>query len=47
MIEHGAKQIQAIANAAVPQLTTHCGASYGAGNYGMCGRGLGPRFAFS
>jgi geranyl-CoA carboxylase beta subunit len=47
MIKHGAKQIQAIANATVPQLTIHCGASYGAGNYGMCGRGLGPRFAFS
>jgi geranyl-CoA carboxylase beta subunit len=47
MIKHGAKQIQAIANATVPQLTVHCGASYGAGNYGMCGRGLGPRFAFS
>jgi geranyl-CoA carboxylase beta subunit len=47
MIKHGAKQIQAIANASVPQLTIHCGASYGAGNYGMCGRGLSPRFAFS
>ena len=47
MIKHGSKQIQAIANATVPQLTIHCGASYGAGNYGMCGRGLGPRFAFS
>jgi geranyl-CoA carboxylase beta subunit len=47
MIKHGAKQIQAIANATVPQVTIHCGASYGAGNYGMCGRGLGPRFAFS
>ncbi|MGE5118343.1 MAG: acyl-CoA carboxylase subunit beta [Betaproteobacteria bacterium] len=47
MIKHGSKQIQAIANATVPQLTVHCGSSYGAGNYGMCGRGLAPRFAFS
>ena len=31
----------------VPQLTVMCGASFGAGNYGMCGRGFGPRFAFS
>jgi geranyl-CoA carboxylase beta subunit len=47
MIKHGAKQIQALANATVPQLTVHCGASFGAGNYGMCGRGFGPRFVFS
>ena len=47
MIKHGSKLIQAIANAGVPQVTVHCGASYGAGNYGMCGRGLAPRFAFS
>jgi geranyl-CoA carboxylase beta subunit len=47
MIKHGSKQIQAVANASVPQIAIHCGASYGAGNYGMCGRGLSPRFAFS
>jgi geranyl-CoA carboxylase beta subunit len=47
MIKHGSKQIQAIANATVPQITIHCGASYGAGNYGMCGRGFAPRFIFS
>jgi geranyl-CoA carboxylase beta subunit len=47
MIKHGSKQIQALANAAVPQITIHCGASFGAGNYGMCGRGFGPRFVFS
>jgi len=39
--------IQAVANATVPQITIHCGASYGAGNYGMCGRGFHPRFCFS
>ncbi|MEW6703757.1 MAG: carboxyl transferase domain-containing protein [Pseudomonadota bacterium] len=47
MIKHGSKQIQALANATVPQITVHCGASFGAGNYGMCGRGFGPRFVFS
>jgi len=39
MIKHGSKMIQAVANASVPQLTIMCGASFGAGNYGMCGRG--------
>ncbi len=47
MIKHGSKLIQAIANADVPQITIYCGASYGAGNYGMCGRGFRPRFCFS
>ncbi|MEW5879025.1 MAG: carboxyl transferase domain-containing protein [Pseudomonadota bacterium] len=47
MIKHGSKMIQAVSNATVPQITLHCGASYGAGNYGMCGRGFGPRFVFS
>jgi geranyl-CoA carboxylase beta subunit len=39
--------IQAVANATVPQVTLYCGASFGAGNYGMCGRGFQPRFCFS
>ncbi len=47
MIKHGSKMIQAVANATVPQFTLMCGASYGAGNYGMCGRGYAPRFLFS
>ena len=47
MIKHGAKMIQAVANASVPQITLHIGASFGAGNYGMCGRAFEPRFAFS
>ncbi|OUM00635.1 acyl-CoA carboxylase subunit beta [Variovorax sp. JS1663] len=47
MIKHGSKMIQAVTNATVPQFTIHCGASYGAGNYGMCGRGFHPRFCFS
>jgi geranyl-CoA carboxylase beta subunit len=47
MIKHGSKQIQALSNATVPQITIQCGASFGAGNYGMCGRGFHPRFVFS
>jgi geranyl-CoA carboxylase beta subunit len=47
MIKHGSKQIQALSNAPVPQITVQCGASYGAGNYGMCGRGFHPRFVFT
>jgi len=47
MIKHGSKQIQALSNATVPQITIQCGVSFGAGNYGMCGRGFHPRFAFS
>jgi geranyl-CoA carboxylase beta subunit len=47
MIKHGSKMIQAVTNACVPQITIYCGASFGAGNYGMCGRGFHPRFCFS
>ncbi|MDP2220813.1 MAG: carboxyl transferase domain-containing protein [Hydrogenophaga sp.] len=47
MIKHGSKMIQAVTNATVPQITLQCGASFGAGNYGMCGRGYAPRFLFS
>jgi geranyl-CoA carboxylase beta subunit len=47
MIKHGAKMIQAVTNAGVPQITLYCGASYGAGHFAMCGRGFHPRFCFS
>jgi len=47
MIKHGSKMIQAVSNATVPQITIQCGASFGAGNYGMCGRAYAPRFLFS
>lgn len=47
IIKHGSKMIQAVSNATVPQITLLCGASFGAGNYGMCGRAFGPRFVFS
>ena len=40
----GAKLVHAVANAAVPKLTVIIGGSFGAGNYGMCGRAYGPRF---
>jgi acetyl-CoA carboxylase carboxyltransferase component len=39
----GAKMVSAVANAAVPKFTVIVGGSYGAGNYGMCGRAYGPR----
>ena len=45
--KHGAKLVNAVATAAVPKLTLIAGASFGAGNYGMCGRAYGPRFLFS
>ncbi len=47
IIKHGSKMVQAVSNATVPQITIHCGASFGAGNYGMCGRGFDPEFVFS
>lgn len=47
MIKHGSKMIQAVANADVPRITLMCNASFGAGNYGMCGRGYQPDFCFS
>ncbi len=42
----GAKMVHAVANAAVPKLTVVIGGSFGAGNYGMCGRAYSPRFLF-
>ncbi len=42
----GAKMVTAVACAAVPKITVIVGGSYGAGNYGMCGRAYGPRFLF-
>jgi acetyl-CoA carboxylase carboxyltransferase component len=47
IIKHGALMINAVANSAVPHLTVTIGASYGAGNYGMCGRAYEPRFLFT
>ncbi len=47
IIKHGAQMINAVTNSTVPHLTVTLGASYGAGNYGMCGRAYGPRFLFT
>ena len=44
--KHGAKMVSAVANANVPKITAILGASYGAGNYGMCGRAYSPRFLY-
>src|SRR5690606_1961923 len=46
-VKHGSKMIQAVANARVPKFTILIGGSFGAGNYGMCGRGFSPRFIFA
>ena len=43
----GAKMVAAVANTTVPKYTVLIGGSYGAGNYGMCGRGFNPRFLFA
>lgn len=44
--KHGAKMVHAVANANVPKLTVIIGGSFGAGNYGMCGRAYDPDFLF-
>ena len=45
--KHGAKLVTAVATATVPKLTVLIGGSFGAGNYGMCGRAYAPRFLFT
>ncbi len=47
IVKAGAKMINAVANTGVPKLTLMMGGSYGAGNYGMCGRSFEPRFIFA
>ncbi|PCH59300.1 MAG: methylcrotonoyl-CoA carboxylase [SAR86 cluster bacterium] len=44
--KHGAKMVMAVACAKVPKFTVIIGGSFGAGNYGMCGRAYDPRFVF-
>ncbi len=46
MIKHGSKMIQAVSNARVPRISFYVGASFGAGNYGMCGFAYQPDFLF-
>ena len=43
----GAKMVHAVATAQVPKITMMLGGSYGAGNYGMCGRAFAPRFVWT
>lgn len=45
--KHGAKLVAAVATATVPKITVLIGGSFGAGNYGMCGRAYSPRFLFT
>ncbi|MEZ5708170.1 MAG: carboxyl transferase domain-containing protein [Blastomonas sp.] len=45
--KHGAKLVTAVATAQVPKITVLVGGSFGAGNYGMCGRAYSPRFLFT
>jgi 3-methylcrotonyl-CoA carboxylase beta subunit len=45
--KHGAKLVNAVATTQVPKLTLIFGGSYGAGNYGMCGRAYSPRFLYT
>jgi geranyl-CoA carboxylase beta subunit len=47
MVKHGAKMIQAVSNAPVPSITFLIGGAFGAGYFGMCGRGYDPRFLFA
>jgi 3-methylcrotonyl-CoA carboxylase beta subunit len=44
---HGAKMVTAVATASVPKFTVITGGSFGAGNYGMCGRAYSPRFLWT
>lgn len=47
IVKHGSQMVKAVATSTVPQFTVIVGGSYGAGNYGMCGRAYDPRFLFS
>ena len=47
MIKHGSKMIQAVSNVSVPKIALYVGASFGAGNYGMCGYAYEPDFLFA
>lgn len=47
LIKKGAQFVSAVSTSGVPHISIVCGASYGAGNYAMCGRAYKPRFLFS
>jgi acetyl-CoA carboxylase carboxyltransferase component len=47
LIKKGARFVSAVSTSTVPHISVICGASYGAGNYAMCGRAFKPRFLFT
>ena len=47
IVKHGSKMVNAVATSTVPQFTIIIGGSFGAGNYGMCGRAYDPRLLFT
>lgn len=47
LVKKGAQLVSAVSTSTVPHISILCGASYGAGNYAMCGRAYGPRFLFA
>ena len=47
LVKKGAQLVSAVSTSTVPHISIICGASYGAGNYAMCGRSYGPRFLFA
>ncbi len=47
IVKHGSMMINAVSNSTVPHMSLIMGSSYGAGNYGMCGRAYDPRFLFA
>jgi 3-methylcrotonyl-CoA carboxylase beta subunit len=47
IVKHGSQMVKAVSTSTVPQFTVIVGGSYGAGNYGMCGRAFDPRFLFT
>ena len=47
IVKHGSQMVKAVATSTVPQFTVIVGGSYGAGNYGMCGRAYDPRFLWT
>ena len=47
IVKHGSQMVKAVATSTVPQFTVIVGGSFGAGNYGMCGRAYDPRFLFT
>src|SRR5438552_16831340 len=47
IVKHGSKMVNAVSTSTVPKFTVIVGGSYGAGNYGMCGRAYDPRLLWT